>query len=186
MSGLTGYLLANGNDLSSIFLTNGGGVFTGAITTNAGIIGPSNSIQYNSSMIGYTNTIPGLGNAITISASSTSVHNLSSTSPFTLPIGVYCITSYAYNTYTTTSALSLNYFNVGINTNSNGTGAGSLMTVLGSASLLISTSGIIQGGATSLFQNASSQPYYLIENVNCSIGVSTSPSLSYVRYTRVA
>jgi len=65
MSGLTGYLLSNGTDLSYVFAPigvslNANNIFTGTntfsskLTTSAGIVAPVASLTYTSDMIGYS------------------------------------------------------------------------------------------------------------------------------------
>ena len=95
MSGLIGYKISNGTDLSPVFVSSNNPTFSSAINTSAGIIGPSSSISYTSDMIGYTTTIFG---DYTGSPSSGVITALTTTG-FTLPVGVYIMVAYVTNTY---------------------------------------------------------------------------------------
>jgi hypothetical protein len=186
MSGLTGYLTQSGTDLSSIFLSNNGGVFTNVITTSAGIIGPSTSISYSAGMIGFTTSVPANRAG---SGFSSGTYTLLTTNSFTIPIGVYLINAYVSNTYTHSSGTpSVQFVNIYISTASNTYTAGCWGFVTGSMSLP-TTTGSISGGMTTYMQVTTATAYYFLETVAfTSIVVSSdsTPANSYLTYTRLA
>ena len=187
MSGLTGYLLSNGTDLSSVFLPNGGGAFTGQISTTNGIIGPLASLTYTSGMIGFTNTIYSTINNVAIS--NAGVASLISPG-FTIPIGVYLFSIFIKNSYSNSSGTpSLTYLNVGMSTS-----AGAFLNGFGAinstaSQTLITGNGNIIGDANAMMKiESSTQVYYLLENPSfTSLTLTSGPSgSSYIKYTRLA
>ena len=178
MSVLTGYLTSAGTDLSNLFIPSGGGTFTGAITTNAGIIGPSTSISYSEGMIGYTVTVP----TISVSISSGTVKSISNA--FTIPIGVFLVTACVHNTYSGSGAL------YGINiclstSNDSNTGNNDNIPVITSST--IPAGGTISGKVSYILTHNSSQEYYLNETISfATITSVTSSTSSYVTYTKIA
>lgn len=179
---MTGYLTSSGIDLSNIFLSNGGGTFTGAITTNGGIIGPTASITYSQGMIGYTQTV--VGNKASVSVPSNTIVSLI-TNGFTMPIGVYIVIAYVSNTYTGSGSVS--FANVGISTSSTAVSAGFYQTFSGS--FTAPTGGTIRGSGYGMMQITSNTVYYLLESmIFASIVVTTDSTAenNYVIYTRVA
>ena len=186
MSGLTGYLTKTGVDLSYVFLSNNGGVFTSVITTSAGIIGPSTSISYTSGMIGFTTLVPANRAGGTVASGG---YTALTTSTFTIPIGVYLINAYVSNTYTYSSGTpSVQFVNIYISTSINGNIGGCWGFVIGAASVP-SAAGSICGGITNYIQVTTPTSYYFLEIVTfTSITVSTdsTPENSYLTYTRLA
>lgn len=187
MSGLTGYLLSNGiTDLSSVFLPNGGGAFTGQISTTNGIIGPLATLTYTSGMIGFTNTIYSTVNNITITNGGVA----SLTPGFTIPIGVYLFSIFIKNSYSNSSSVpSLTYLNVGMSTSTSGflNGFGPINST--ASQTLISGNWNIIGDATAMMKiESSTQVYYLVENPSfTSLTLTSGPSeSSYIKYTRLA
>ena len=185
MSGLTGYLTSSGVDLSSIFLTNGGGSFNGAITTNGGIIGPSTSISYNSNMIGYTNTISGNISNITITSGATPTSLI--TNGFTLPIGVYFINAYVINSYTYSSTPTITYLKIYLSTSNVSSVNGFSITSLPTLTPLSINGSSFSGNVSTVLQNTIEQTYYLLESSQfTNIVMTTNATNSYVKYTRIA
>lgn len=184
MSGLSGYLLNDGRDLSSVFLTNGGATFTNAITTSGGIMGPSAGITYSAGMIGYSVTVPATKSSLPIASGT---YTTLMTSAFTMPIGVYLVVAYVSNTYAG-GVGTLSFINIYVSTSSALPSGGFGMTALGTASLPVSGT-TISAGVSNIIQNTAATTYYLAEIVNfTSIAVTSSAtaSNSYVIYTRLA
>ena len=180
MSGLTGYLTSAGTDLSNLFIPSGGGTFTGAITTNAGIIGPSTSITYSEGMIGYTVTVP----TNSVSISSNTIKSISNA--FTIPIGVFLVTACVHNTYSGSG--SLNSLSICVSTsNDSNTGNNDNIPVIISSTIPTGSGGNISGKVTYFLNNESSQTYYLNVTITFTTITSvTSSTSSYVTYTRIA
>jgi hypothetical protein len=186
MSGLTGYTTSNGIDLSSVFLINGGGTFTGTITTSGGIVGPPTSITYDSNMIGYRNKIFGdITNASITSGSATLTSLI--TNGFTLPIGVYFINAFVINSYTySTGSPYISSLNIYLSTSSSSSSGGFNIRVI-SSTAVNSSSGSISGNASNVLKNGTSQTYYLLEGaVFVNFAMSSNASNSYIEYIRIS
>ena len=186
MSGLTGYTTSNGIDLSSVFLINGGGTFTGTITTSAGIVGPPTSITYDSTMIGYRNKIFGNLSNTSITSGSATLTSLI-TNGFTLPIGVYFINAFVINSYTYSSGTPyVSRLNIYLSTStSSSTGGFNIMAF--PALTLNSLSGSVSGNASNVFKNGTSQTYYLLEGSTfVNLTMSTNAANSYIEYIRIS
>lgn len=180
---LTGYTTSNGTDLSSVFLSNVGGVFENAITTNGGIISPSANITYSQGMIGYTVKIE--GNTSGSTASNKTFIRL--TPSFTIPNGVYLFSIYAQNSYTGSGTLTLNFFNVYLSTSNTTSQNGFGITAVSSVLLPTYTSptvGYITGNVNYIMQNSLSQSYYLLQYLSSSATMTILSS--YIQYTKIA
>jgi hypothetical protein len=177
---MSGYLTKDGIDLSNLFLPIRGGTFTGVITTNAGIIGPSTSIAYDSNTIGHRNIINGIGS---ISIGTGTITTISS--GFTIPIGVFVVTAHVDNTYSNVAGV-LNSLNICVSTSS-GSNTGNLINIPSTITSNIPSGGTISGTVTYILTNTSSQTYYLNETITFSTFTSvSSSSTSYVSYMRIA
>ena len=183
----------NGTDLSNIFIPFGGGTFTGAITTNAGIIGPSTSIPYSAGMIGYTAKVDATSS---ISIPSSSTYTSLIVNGFTMPIGVFLVRCVCANTYTSSaSSRVLSFMNLGISSSNSGYDStinkGFMMTATGSATIPTNASGSISGLTTNIFNNTSSTNYNLLQLINhnttfSSNQITSTQSGCYVTYTKIA
>ncbi len=178
---LTGYTTSNGTDLSLVFLSNVGGVFENAITTNGGIISPSANISYSEGMIGYTVKIAG-----NVSGSLTNRQFTRLTPPFTIPNGVYLFSIYAQNSYTGSGTLTLSFFNVYLSTSTTTAENGFGITAVSSVLLptYASTPGYITGSVNYIMQNSLSQSYYLLQYLSFSATMTILSS--YIQYTKIA
>ena len=188
-----GGIYPNGTDLSNIFIPSGGGTFTGAITTSAGIIGPSTSITYTG-MIGNTIKVPATSS---IGTPSTATYTSLIVDGFTMPIGVFIVRCVCTNTYASSaSSRILSFMNLGISSSNTGydisTNAGFMMSATGSATIPTSASGSISGLTTNIYNNTSSTTkYYLLQLINTNATFTNNQITStqtgcYVTYTRIA
>jgi hypothetical protein len=194
MSGLTGYLVENGIDLSYVFMPIGSSIqlsanntFTGKNTFSGGIVGPSASLTYTSDMIGYS--IKTQGNGANVSLVSNTYATITDVS-FAFPaVGVWMVSFYVFTTTNATSGYIL-YMNVGLGTTSAAgpTGQGSFEITVLATSNTPTFAGYTTGTGSYISTITSTSTRYYI---NCICGFSTvsitlGKASSYYQLTRIA
>jgi hypothetical protein len=163
MSGLTGYLTIDGYDLSLIYQSKQNANFSNIITTNLGIIGPSASITYTDTMIGYVNPVSTqLGTSVNISSGFTQLTN-----GFTFQsLGMYLCFAYAFNVYSSSSAGNFTEFSLGISTSTTSSVGGFFETISPPRNLPTTGLQFISGHTFFPFQvTSTSQTYYMIQKL---------------------
>jgi hypothetical protein len=204
MSGLTGYLLANGTtDLSSVFMPinavlsvgsvslSSNNIFTGTNKFLAGILGPTAELTYTSDMIGYTIKKNGTVADFTVTAGT--IYNLhtSSTNGVSLSAGVWMITLYA-NFQPSNVAGSVQFATTGISTDGvttytyvGGTGP---ISVCGSASIPASANSRISSVRciTIVVPSGGDTYYQLVNTQHTTIVMTCLATTCFFNATRIA
>ena len=202
MSGLTGYLTANGTDLSYVFMPinavlvgsvslSSNNDFTGTNKFSAGIVGPTVGITYTSDMIGYTIKKNGTVSTIDIPQNGllTGLH-ASDTNGVALTAGVWMITLYAFF-QPTNAATSVFYMTSGLSTD----GITPYTYVGGTGEILV-------GGSTYMIASANSRAigsvciplvvptgggtYYQLVNIRHNTTMNCLGTLCFFNATRIA
>ncbi len=201
MSGLTGYLLTNGTDLSYVFMPinavlgvvtlSSNNIFTGTNKFSAGILGPIAGLTYTSDMIGYTIKKNGTATNFTVSTGTIyNVHTTLDTNGVLLSAGVWFVTLNA-NFQPSNTAGSYQFMTTGISTDGTtpsyigGTGE---MAGSGSASIPASANSRISGvtSITIVVPSGGATYYQLVSVTFITFNVTCLATTCFFNATRIA